>query len=153
MWSAVEKRLSDKEQVLLHFHKTCVDIKTIPIGTVQYISDLYPTAADLPNRQASLFLLTEIMQFIDVFVGSSFCCLITSSSKETRKRIPIYFEGNLSSSMRSLLQIRALSSTSKRSIWNWAALTFLDMTKRPQWTVTWSTSSDWTKSWDTQTET
>ena len=50
MWSVVEKRLSDKEQVLLHFHKTTVDIKTIPTGTIQYINDIYPTAAELPNR-------------------------------------------------------------------------------------------------------
>ena len=51
MWDSVEKRMANKEQVLMHFHKTCVDIKTIPTGTVQYIVDLYPTAAELPNRQ------------------------------------------------------------------------------------------------------
>ena len=50
MWSVVEKRMSEKEQVLLHFHKAVVDIKTIPAGTIHYINDIYPTAAELPNR-------------------------------------------------------------------------------------------------------
>lgn len=50
MYESFEARLNKNEHAILHYTRTCVEIKTIAVGSNRFNDELFPSANEIPTR-------------------------------------------------------------------------------------------------------